>query len=219
MLLPPSDVADAMPSAEVIGTDISPIQPTWVPPNCRFLIEDAQLNWNWPPNHFDFIHARHLTGCIDDWPRFYARAFDRLRPGGWFEHCDYDIETRSDTGLVGPDHVYSRWKEVLTAASSKNGRSFEEPVKGGKMGARLEEAGFVDVVHRVWKVPIGAWPRDKKMKQLGLFTHEFLDNSLEGFALLLLREVMGWEYEDVQELVDAMRKALRRGRLMPYFIL
>lgn len=83
----------------------------------------------------------------------------------------------------------------------------------------MEEAGFVDVVHKVWKVPIGAWPQEKKMKQLGLFTYEFLDHSLEGFALYLLREVMGWEYEEVQELVDAMRKALRRSRLMPYFLL
>jgi methylase of polypeptide subunit release factors len=27
------DAADKYPSAEVIGTDISPIQPGWVPPN------------------------------------------------------------------------------------------------------------------------------------------------------------------------------------------
>ena len=29
----PSDFADEYPNTEVIGTDISPIQPTWVPPN------------------------------------------------------------------------------------------------------------------------------------------------------------------------------------------
>lgn len=29
------DFADAHPEAEVIGTDISPIQPTWVPPNVK----------------------------------------------------------------------------------------------------------------------------------------------------------------------------------------
>lgn len=30
-----SDFADEYPEAEVIGTDISPIQPSWVPPNLR----------------------------------------------------------------------------------------------------------------------------------------------------------------------------------------
>jgi hypothetical protein len=30
-----SDFADTHPGAEVIGTDISPIQPEWVPPNLK----------------------------------------------------------------------------------------------------------------------------------------------------------------------------------------
>ena len=30
-----SDFADEFPNVEVTGTDISPIQPTWIPPNLR----------------------------------------------------------------------------------------------------------------------------------------------------------------------------------------
>jgi len=30
-----SDFGDENPGVEVIGTDISPIQPTWVPPNVK----------------------------------------------------------------------------------------------------------------------------------------------------------------------------------------
>lgn len=30
-----SDFADMHPDAEVIGTDVSPIQPSWVPPNVK----------------------------------------------------------------------------------------------------------------------------------------------------------------------------------------
>ncbi|PKS10897.1 hypothetical protein jhhlp_002655 [Lomentospora prolificans] len=213
------DVADMMPSAEVIGTDISPIQPTWIPPNCRFLIDDAQLNWGWKPDYFDFIHLRHLIGCIDNWSRLYGQAFSRLKPGGYFEHCEFDIKTRSDTDLVGPDHVFTKWYQVLVEASDKAGRSFKFPPAEGNMKDIMEQAGFVDVVHRSWKVPIGAWPKDRKMKQLGLFTFEFIDGSLEGFALYLLKEVMGWEFEDIEALVIAMRKAIRRNKLMPYFVL
>ncbi len=32
------DIADEYPEAIVIGTDLSPIQPGWVPPNCRFYV-------------------------------------------------------------------------------------------------------------------------------------------------------------------------------------
>ncbi len=83
----------------------------------------------------------------------------------------------------------------------------------------MRQVGFVDVVHQTWKVPIGAWPKDTKMKQLGLFTFEFIDGSLEGFALYLLKEIMGWEFEDIQSIVNGMRRAIRRNKLMPYFVL
>ena len=39
------DIASEYPSAEVIGTDLSPIQPKWVPPNVRFEVDDASLDW------------------------------------------------------------------------------------------------------------------------------------------------------------------------------
>jgi SAM-dependent methyltransferase len=41
------DAAELYPGAEVIGTDISPIQPAWVPPNCKFEIDDAEKEWTY----------------------------------------------------------------------------------------------------------------------------------------------------------------------------
>jgi methylase of polypeptide subunit release factors len=35
------EFGDKYPEAEVIGTDLSPIQPAFVPPNVRFFIEDS----------------------------------------------------------------------------------------------------------------------------------------------------------------------------------
>jgi SAM-dependent methyltransferase len=35
------EMADEFPDAKVIGTDLSPIQPTSVPPNLEFIIDDG----------------------------------------------------------------------------------------------------------------------------------------------------------------------------------
>ena len=43
------DFADEHPAAEVIGIDLSPIQPTWIPPNCMFVVDDAEENWLYTP--------------------------------------------------------------------------------------------------------------------------------------------------------------------------
>src|SRR5580692_8644625 len=39
------EFAAQYPSASVIGTDLSPIQPAFVPPNCRFEVDDAEDPW------------------------------------------------------------------------------------------------------------------------------------------------------------------------------
>jgi hypothetical protein len=206
------DFADQFPSAQVVGTDISPIQPAWVPPNCKFEIDDAQMPWTWSVNHFDFVHIRNLHGSISDWPALYAQCFRHTKPGGLIEELEFDIATKSDN--VGPDHVYVQWNNLFAECGEKMGRTFKV---AAQMKQQIIDAGFVDVVEKKWKVPIGGWSSDPKLKRIGLYTLLFLDQSLEGFALYMLKEVMGWEYAEIQVLVAKMRQALRNWRLYPYY--
>lgn len=89
------DMADQYPSAEVIGTDITPIQPQWVPPNwyfpplhtpcttnshSRFEMDDMEKEWTYQPDTFDFIHARNIAPSISDWPKLLAEAFRCVPP-------------------------------------------------------------------------------------------------------------------------------------------
>lgn len=69
-----SEFADLHPSAEVIGTDLSPIQPQFIPPNLTFEVDDCCDEWIYK-NKFDFIHVRGLYGCVADWSEFYKDAY------------------------------------------------------------------------------------------------------------------------------------------------
>jgi cyclopropane fatty-acyl-phospholipid synthase-like methyltransferase len=42
------DCAALYPNAEMIGTDLSPIQPSWVPHNVTFEVDDAARDWTRP---------------------------------------------------------------------------------------------------------------------------------------------------------------------------
>ncbi|KAJ5568263.1 hypothetical protein N7450_010749 [Penicillium hetheringtonii] len=77
------EMAEDYPTIDIIGTDLSPIQPNWAPPNCRFFIDDAESDWTFTPDEaFDYIHARSLGGGIDDESHHRAEAImdwqDRL---------------------------------------------------------------------------------------------------------------------------------------------
>lgn len=68
------EMGDQFPSANVMGIDLSPIQPDWVPANVHFVVDDAESEWVYPEDHFDYIHTRHTVMAIKDWPKLYRTA-------------------------------------------------------------------------------------------------------------------------------------------------
>lgn len=69
-----SDMADKFPDAIVKGTDLSPIQPSWVPPNCIFEIDDYNKDMEYN-DAFDLIHTRELLGTVPDWVEFFKKIY------------------------------------------------------------------------------------------------------------------------------------------------
>lgn len=70
------EMGDQFPSANVLGIDLSPIQPEWVPANVQFLVDDAESEWVHPPDYFDYIHTRHTVMAIKDWPKLYRTTLE-----------------------------------------------------------------------------------------------------------------------------------------------
>ena len=94
------EMGDEHPDAHVLGTDLSPIQPELVPPNCIFEIDDCEMEWTWPDNHFDYIHVRDLHGSIRDWSKFMNEAFRCCKPGGLVELVHHNFWPVSATVFI-----------------------------------------------------------------------------------------------------------------------
>ncbi|ATY58261.1 SAM dependent methyltransferase [Cordyceps militaris] len=214
------DMADTYPSSVIIGTDISPIQPLWVPPNCFFQIEDVQLEWTHASATFDFIHIRAMYGSISDWSDLYRQAYEALMPGGWIENLEFTLHLRSDLPEVkdDPDHIFKRWAAALYEAGDHMHRTLRIG-NNGTIAKLLRDAGFLDIVQSYYQVPVGGWSSDPVCKQIGLFNLAFMELSLEGFALFLLKEIMGWEYVKIQVFIIEMRTAMRTSKICPYYLM
>lgn len=92
-------IAERHPEAQVIGTDLSDIQPKWRMPNCSFIQDDAEDEWLFgsteDPIQFDYVHLRMVITCFDN-PRTVMRnAFKSMKPGGWIEYLDISIDLQS----------------------------------------------------------------------------------------------------------------------------
>lgn len=179
---------DQYPGATVIGTDLSAIQPEFVPPNCHFEIDDVTLDWTYPEDYFDFVHIRELFGCIPDWDFFFQQAYEHIRPGGWIEIVEHSVEPIADDDSMGPDHFFHTWGKTVVEMGQIFGKSF---TIWSESRERMEKAGFVDIVVVPYKWPMNGWPEDKKQKNIGRWNQLRLHEGIEGFMIRLLTQVGG----------------------------
>ena len=179
-----SDFGDQFPDAEVIGTDLSPIQPSWVPSNVKFEIDDANLAWTWPDNTFDYVHMRALFGAIIDWNDLYKQAFRVTKPGGYFEDHESSVNWQDeDPTAIPEDSPIGQWGKVYMEMGRQVGRTFRV-IEDHVQEKAMREAGFVDIEIREFKCPVGGWPKDENLKQTGLFAKLALETDMEGlFAI------------------------------------
>lgn len=193
------DFADENPGAEVIGTDLSPIQPTWVPPNVKFYIDDAEAEWVYSADEaFDFIHCRTLSGSISDWDRLVQQMYTHVRPGGWVEFQEPLAQCESDDGSMDMAQDLIRWQALCNEGAKQFGKDIRA---GDSLKQRMLDAGFVDVQEKVVKVPLGPWPKDARMKEIGRYQREHMSMGVESYTLGLLGKVLGWSDDECRVMI------------------
>ncbi|KAK2685520.1 hypothetical protein QWA68_015214 [Fusarium oxysporum] len=207
------DFADEHPNAEVIGTDLSPIQPGWVPPNVKFELEDATKDWSWPENHFDLVHVRFLIGAIADWGTLFKEASHCCKPGGFVESGEINPTFYSDDGTIDDVEALQTWNRLVIESGKGFGRSFTDIENDVQL---FREAGLVDVKSFDFKVPIGGWPKDEKMRKVGQFLRASIENDLEGYTMMVWHHIMNWPKDEYQVFLMNMRKAFKDKRIHGY---
>ncbi|KKY22444.1 putative umta methyltransferase family protein [Diplodia seriata] len=194
------DFADAHPEAQVIGTDLSVIQPEWTAPNCHFIIDDAESDWVFTDREsFDYVHVRYLYPGIADWARLWQQSFEHLRPGGWAESQELSAWFYSDEpGFEHSNIQY--WQETMDDATSRIGKRFN---RAHEQKEHMIKAGFVNVTQEIIQIPMGTW--DKQNLEVGKCA---LLNAFEGLAptsLAIFSRVLDWDMPQIETLLAAVR--------------
>ncbi|KXH51832.1 methyltransferase domain-containing protein [Colletotrichum salicis] len=202
------EMGDKYPNAEILGNDLSAIQPAWIPPNVKFEIDDVESEWI--GEKYDFIFSRYMCGSIADWPKYVKRVYDNLNPGGWAEFQDWSFMIYSDDGTIEGTELL-RWVDLFMDACKVFGRD-------GQIGPKLEgivreNTTFVNVHHQPYKIPAGPWAKDPHLKDIGMLELIQLLDGLEGFSLRLLCGALGWTKEEVLVLLAGVRKDLKNPNI------
>ena len=196
-------IAERFPNAEIIATDIAPFQPTEVPPNVFFELDDAREEWTYS-RPFDFIHIRGLAGAFSDWSAIYSEARKHLRQGGTLEVSDFGIINDPNTS---PDSYLSIFNGACRSAAEKAGTriSLEHLKK-----ATIEESGLSVARSRVLDVPLGTWSTDPQKQVSGKMALISALEGLEAMSLRLLTKHLNWKEEEVRDICEKVKEELLR---------
>ncbi|OGM48008.1 methyltransferase LaeA-like protein [Aspergillus bombycis] len=207
------DFADEHPESEVIvGNDLSPIQPSWIPPNLRFEVDDFEAPWSYS-QPFDYIHGRELEGFIRDHDHLFEQALANLKPGGWMEIASIEVNCFSDDDTHLKATSMMDGVKHMHLSAKKFGKDFDT-VKNWK--TQMENAGFVNVRDDVYKLPQSPWPKDPKLKELGRYHQVNMIEAMPPYCYALFTRMLGWHRIEIEALVAGMRRELRDTSLHLY---
>lgn len=112
-----------------------------------------------------------MTGSftVEEWKRVYAQAYEKLQPGGWIEQVELSPHFKSDDGTLQADSQIAKWGAYFESFAEKAGKPMNVY---DTMRAGIEEAGFVNVQEKLYKLPMGGWARHPIFKDAGRLNAE-----------------------------------------------
>ncbi|EEU41534.1 uncharacterized protein NECHADRAFT_6315, partial [Fusarium vanettenii 77-13-4] len=206
------DMADGNPRADVIGIDLSPIQPVYVPVNCRFIIDDFTTSYNLVFACSDYypnvIHCRNMAMAIYDWTRFIPWIKRELEPGGLAEFQELLwCPCIQDDGIIKPyTGPLAEFFQTLAQAFGAVGISLDAP---RYLRTGLELSDFQDVSQQDFLIPLGKWSNDPKLKDMGALFYFFLLVAIEPLSSRVLRRGLNYSPSEAKQWAERFKKTLK----------
>ncbi|KAK1980417.1 TAM domain methyltransferase [Colletotrichum cereale] len=155
-----------------------------------------------------------MIGSFANWEGVLQQAYNHLEPGGYLEIQDCIWPLVCDDGTLKDDSALAEWSRLLVEACDKLGRPID---KIDTMPAKMGAIGFEDIHTERIRFPISPWPKDKKLKELGIWNQEQLLPGLEGITLGPFTRVLDWSKEEVMVLCASVRKEMKDLNIHAYW--
>ena len=106
-----------------------------------------------------------------------------------------------------------KWGKISLEAGQAFGKSLGRVDENRR---DMVSAGFEGVVEHRFKLPIGPWSTDRRLKEIGMYTRLMWDQGIEGWCMFLFTNYLGWQREEVLVFVADMRRMIRDKRIHAY---
>lgn len=117
------------------------------------------------------------------------------KPSGWCEVQELSVDAKSDDNSLPADSYIGKWCKNQEAAAQTVGMSLL--TSGAFLKQQMADAGFENIAVREFKIPIGSWPADVKLKETGNFQLVAMLEGIGGLTVGFWVNCLGWSVEEV----------------------
>ena len=106
-------------------------------------------------------------------PTPLLKQYRHMKSGGYLQFTDIECDPQCDDGTMPEDTVFKRWEHLASEFRKASHRHFFSAPETKK---ELNNAGFVDIQERRYKLPIGVWSSNPRYRDLGKVSLSFPGN-------------------------------------------
>ncbi|KAL8716020.1 MAG: hypothetical protein Q9225_006293 [Loekoesia sp. 1 TL-2023] len=155
-----------------------------------------------------------MGNAIKDWPKLHRQCFENVRPGGWAEFIDLDLTWTSPDGSLREEHASKKFNNVFIKTCRDAGI---EACPGLYLEGWMKDAGFQNVHTEKHILPVGTWPKDKNLKEVGAWNYLQIMEGLEAFTLALFTREAGYSVDEVKVICANIRKEIKDPKMHAMF--
>lgn len=100
-----------------------------------------------------------------------------LTPGGWVEQLEGSLPVQCDDKTLNPDGAHLPNGITVGKAFASSGKLADTI---DHMRTRIEAAGFIDIQEKTYKIPVGSWAKNRRLKEAGRFNKMQFAAGMEG---------------------------------------
>ncbi len=136
-----------------------------------------------------------------------------MTPGGFLEVVELEMDVHSDDNSIPSDSAIRLLQKNTRDAYPKIGLTI---VTCEQLKSSLEAAGFINVQVFEIKQPWAPWPAEPDMKEAGKCSLIQAELAFESYTMQIFTKVLGWEPEEVLELVKRCVAENRNKKIHMY---
>lgn len=126
-----------------------------------------------------------------------------LAPGGFVELQETHITGAFSEDKTIEQSIIPRFSVTLAEAATKLGNRMDI---APELLEITQKAGFPDATQRILKSPMGVWPKNSKLKEMGAVGREIFNvGGAESYGLALFTRVLGMPVAEAKALFDQFK--------------